>query len=306
MKSKGISENKETQIVTLKNIGFCNGVKNAVFLSLKNSKNSYSVGKVVHNKTVNQDLQKKGLRIIDDISKVPKNKKIIFRSHGELKKNYEIANEMNLKVIDTVCPFVLNIRKLIISYTKKGYIPLIAGDKHHPEVKGLLSFSSKKGYTFSNVKEYKNTLKKIKLDSKNIETGKKIKIILISQTTFNNNILDEISKIRIPNSFEILIKNTICPETIRRQKDVFELAKKLPVIIIIGDKDSSNSKKLFSIANKINKNTFFIENLLDLKDRNFVETLKKYNKIGIAAGASVPEGIIKNIKEEIINVKHER
>lgn len=274
------------KITVGKHSGFCFGVKRAYDLACVNSKNCdsiYILGKLVHNDDVCRDLKRRGVREIKSVDDI-KEGTIIFTAHGIGPNLYEKASERGLKIIDTTCPKVIKAQRLAKNYAEKGYRVIIFGDKKHKEVKGIREWSGSKAKIIGSLKE----AKKLKLD-KNKE------YCLISQTTQNveefKRIKDYLSK-ALANFIHF---NTICDSTNNRQEEVRKLAKNNDVVIVIGGRDSANSRMLFEITKSLNKKVYFIENASQLK-KSWINDI---SKVAIAAGASTPEWVIKGVVFEI-------
>jgi 4-hydroxy-3-methylbut-2-enyl diphosphate reductase len=275
-----------------KHSGFCFGVKRAYDLTCVNSKDCSDVfilGKLVHNDDVCKDLRGRGIREIKSLGDIREGT-VIFTAHGVGPSLYKKAISKNLKIIDTTCPKVMKAQRLAKNYAEKKCEILIFGDKDHKEVKSVKEWSGNKAKIIGSLDE----LKKIKLD-------KNKKYCLISQTTQN---AEEFKKIIA--YLEKYLKNfsffdTICPSTYDRQKETRRLAKNNEAVIVIGGRDSANSKMLHKIAKSINKKSYFIENASQLK-KNWLSNIKK---VAIAAGASTPEWVIKEVTKKI-NFVHRR
>ena len=272
--------------------GFCGGV-NLCVTTLENKLNDYGalycIGDVVHNKDVVNHFRELGLVVVDDISEIPDNEISVIRAHGAEKSLYEEALKRNIKLIDLTCPKVLKIRELIENdIDKDDTFIILFGEKTHPETKSTYSFCGK----YSAIVSDENDIDQV------VDICSKFKnIIIISQTTFNEKKFLEycdILKEKLANC-NIDIKNTICNATHSRQLEVEEMAKNNDCMIIIGGLKSSNSNKLNDISKKYCKNTYFIENIKDLD----IESIKKFNNIGIMAGASTPKYIIDEVYDAI-------
>jgi len=269
-----------------KHSGFCFGVRRAYDLTCVNSKDCddvYILGKLVHNNDVCRDLYKRGIKEIKALSDI-KNGTVIFTTHGVGPGFYEKASARGLKIIDTTCPKVMKAQRLAKSFAGKKYQVLIFGDKNHKEVKSIFEWSGKKAKIIGGLEE----IKKIKLE-------KTKKYCLISQTTQNVEEFKKIIAYLKKNSKNFVFLNTICPSTDDRQKEVRRLAKNNDAVIVIGGKDSANSRMLYEIAKSINKKTYFIENSKQLK-KSWFGGIKR---IAISAGASTPEWIIEDVINKI-------
>lgn len=281
------------EIVVGKTAGFCYGVKRAIEGAeeeLKKNINIYCLGEIVHNKQVIENLKQKGMIQIENIE--DSNGKTIIRAHGIAKEVYEKANIKNIEVKDLTCPKVLKIHEIANKFQKKGFFIFLFGSKTHPENIGTISYCGNNYYIINNLEEIEKGIEKLK--EKNIN-----KLAIISQTTFSlekfNKGIDIIRELLKETNIEIEIKNTICNATETRQKETDEISKNVDLMIIIGGKNSSNTQKLFEIAQKNCKHSICIET----KDELDEDKIKEYNKIGIMAGASTPNESIIDVIEKI-------
>lgn len=276
------------EILLGKTSGFCFGVQNAIGGAekiLNNSKNPvYCLGEIIHNEEVINDLKSKGLLFIDNINQA--DKEVIIRAHGVPKDIYTIANQKNIKLIDYTCPFVLKIHDEVIKYSNKNYFIFLLGIKKHPETIGTISFCGDNSYIIENSSDIDSAIEKLN------KSGLK-DVLVISQTTFSVSLFNDIINILKAklSSKNLEIKNTICNTTANRQKETEEISKKADLMIIIGGKNSSNTKKLYEIAQKNCKNVMLIQTQNDLKNTD----IHSFNKIGIMAGASTPKKIIEDV-----------
>jgi len=282
------------QIIIGKTAGFCFGVKNAVSKTveeLDKTGSIYCLGELVHNNQVTEELTAKGVKFIENIDEAKD--KVIIRSHGVQKQIYEKANKLNLQLVDLTCPKVLQIHKIAEEYVKQGYFIFIIGKEKHPEMIGTVSFCGDNYYVVESEGKVSQAIERFK--ETNIE-----KALIISQTTFSlekfNNIVEKIKSDIEPNRLEI--KNTICTATKQRQEETAEIAKNVDCMIIVGGKHSSNSNKLYELSKIYCKNVLFVETEAELD----VSAIKKYEKIGIMAGASTPQISIQKIVEKLEKV----
>ncbi|MBR0428309.1 MAG: 4-hydroxy-3-methylbut-2-enyl diphosphate reductase [Clostridia bacterium] len=275
------------EIIIGENAGFCYGVKRAVDNAIKEAKTgvTYCLGEIVHNQNVIDNLEKERIIFINDIEEAKG--KTIIRAHGVPKEVYEKARKINIPLIDLTCPSVLKIQKIVEEYSKKEFFIIIVGNNNHPEIIGIKSRAGNKYIVIANKEELNGNFEKFQYEKN---------ILLISQTTHSSKKFDEIAKelkSRLNDNTNLEIKKTICPSTEIRQKETEKIAKKVEIMIIIGDKKSSNTNKLYDISCKYCNKVLFIanENELDIKE------IESVNIIGIMAGASTP-------KEDIIKVKN--
>ncbi len=283
------------EILLGKTAGFCGGVINSVSKSnqlLKQYKNLYCLGEIVHNKRVVSELEKKGMKFIDSLNEVEDGSKVVIRAHGIAKEVYEEANRRNIELFDLTCPKVLLIHKEAEDLVKDGYYVTVVGKKDHPEIIGTISYCNEDSLIIENQHDVDKVIEYI-------ETKGYSKVALLCQTTYSMSKFDIIEKeLRDKLSdIEFKVLNTICNATELRQKETEELSKKVDVMIIIGGKNSSNTKKLDEIASCYTK-TYLIENVDELNDFVF-----DYDKVGVMAGASTPKESIDEVLDYLNNKK---
>ena len=272
------------EIKLAKNAGFCGGVKRAVKLAFENANTDvYALGELVHNKFVVKGLEDKGVTHINSHENI-ENSKVIIRSHGVHKSILEDLEQSSNKIINCVCPKVTQIYKIVQENYEKGYNVVIYGDKNHPEVIGINSYCNDSATIIFNEE-----------DVKFIPSGK---ILIVSQTTNNENKYKKIINIiKNISKDEILVYNTICGATRTRQESAIELAKEVDAMIVIGGKNSSNTKKLAEVSRLHCENVYLIESVKDLE----YNKIKKFSKIGITAGASTPDWVIEEAVSSMEN-----
>ncbi len=272
-----------TQIIRAANSGFCFGVRQAIEKTENQIKENagkkriFTCGPLIHNDLVTNSLKKRGVSILEDLSQATKEDVLIVRSHGEGRSFWDTVEERDLNVIDATCPFVSKIHSLVESASANGFNVVIIGDRNHPEVIGINGWCSSPAYIINSEEEAKS----LKADN----------LFVVCQTTIKKNLLDKIISIFEEQNKKYIVKNTICNATAERQDNCRKLAEECDAMIIIGGKNSSNTQKLYEISKKICSNTYFVEKNEDLP----LHHLLKCNKIGIAAGASTPECVIKEV-----------
>ncbi len=283
------------EIIVGKTAGFCYGVKRAVEGSIEQVKNAengivYCLGEIVHNKQVICNLERNGIKFIEDANEINNiNSKVIIRAHGIEKNIYDILKNKKVEMMDYTCPNVLKIHKMAEEYERQGFYIFLLGTENHPEIIGTKSYCGK---NFSLIKDEND----VDIAIQDFVNSKIKKLLVISQTTYNMKKFENIKKLieeNVNNDIELIIKNTICLATEQRQKETKELSSKVDMMLIIGGKNSSNTKKLFEIASENCKNTICIETKDELEKVKFDKILK----IGIMAGASTPQKSI----DEVIN-----
>ncbi|WP_446899635.1 bifunctional 4-hydroxy-3-methylbut-2-enyl diphosphate reductase/30S ribosomal protein S1 [Clostridium sp. LBM24168] len=271
------------KIMLADNAGFCFGVKRAVDEALNakfkyKGRKIYTLGPLIHNSDVVNNLKKKGICPIglEDIGTLENNSIIIIRSHGVSKSVFDILKRRNMVIINSTCPYVLSIQKKVQKYNELGYSILIIGDKNHPEVKGINGWC-----------ENTAIISKDGSDLDNLPA----KLCIVSQTTEKQINFQKVLNVVVKNCKEFIAFNTICSATESRQKAADIIAKKVDAMIVLGSKNSSNTTKLYEICKVHCNNTIHVENSGEIPD-NIIHS-NKIKTIGVTAGASTPDWIIK-------------
>ncbi|HYE10717.1 MAG TPA: 4-hydroxy-3-methylbut-2-enyl diphosphate reductase, partial [Patescibacteria group bacterium] len=272
------------KILLDKNAGFCFGVKNAVdkvFSLAQNNKdrNLYTYGPLIHNNQVIEKLNQSKVQALNEIDEsIDKNSLIAIRSHGVAEDKYNKLRALGLDYVDCTCPYVLKIHKIVNEHYKNGYQIFIVGDRNHPEVEGINGWCE-------------NTAVVLENDSIVANLPNYDKICIVAQTTITQELWSTVLK-AVQNKYnDVKVFETICSATENRQKSAAELARSVDCMIIIGSKESSNTQKLFQICKGINTNTIHIETVEELS----LEYINNFKSVGITAGASTPEWIIKEV-----------
>ena len=279
------------EIKIAKNSGYCFGVKRALKITeqiLKENKDNkkikvFTLGSIIHNSGVSDELAKKGLIPVDDFKKIEPGSIFIIRSHGMSPSLIKEIKEKDVKIIDTTCPFVKKAQARAGELSRNGYFVIIIGNKTHPEVMGIKDYILNENYT---VIENKADIERL---------PEKDKIGIVVQTTQILDRLIQISGKSLKKTKELIIYNTICDTTRNRQNFTGEMAKEVDVMIIVGGKNSANTRNLTSISKKINKKTYHIESYREIRP----EWFKKVKKVGISGGASTPAEDIIDVKKAI-------
>jgi len=277
--------------------GFCPGIKNAVegtMRLLESKDNVYCVGELAHNRQVVKSLRNSGLNIVDSIEEVPKGACVIFRAHGMPKKDYTIATRRNLQLYDYTCNKVKALHDKVEFKAMDGNYIFLLGDKNHVEVLGTKGFTREDNISVISDKEDLNDAFAA------FDKSMKDELFVLAQTTFSLKKFEQLSEIikrevqnRYDTRVQLEILNTICLATEQRQKEAEEMSKKVDYMVIIGGKNSANTKKLYEIAKEKCKNAIHIETKKDLKDVDF----SNIKKVGVMAGASTPKESIDEVKE---------
>ena len=270
------------KIELAENYGFCFGVKRAIKIAEEN-KNSSTYGPLIHNSKEIARLEKDySVGLIEDHSSFNAGDKAVIRTHGIPKNELAELRENKVNIVDATCPYVTKPQQICQDMSEAGYDILIFGDEVHPEIKGVKSYAIHGARVVSSVDE----LEDMKF---------KDKIALVAQTTRKVEEYLEIANYLIPLFKEVRVFNTICNATFENQEAVRSISKKADVMIIIGGKNSSNTKQLSSISHDFCANSHHIEDENDIDFSWFKD--KKF--CGISAGASTPDWIIQNVINSI-------
>ena len=269
-----------------KTAGFCFGVKRAIEIALKTAKlhhNVYMLGDIVHNEEVVKKIGKAGIKRIMKLSK-GKNKSLLIRAHGTDNNTLKQARRLGYEIVDATCPMVKEIHNIARQMEKKSYRIIVIGDKEHDEVKGIVGQLKTKAIIIDNLKNL--PLEKIRQIKKSC---------VVVQSTQN---LEKVLKIvRVLKRYikEVKFFNTICRPTRMKQEEIGSMPKENDVMIIIGSKNSANTKRLFEISKALNKKSYWISSEGEIKPAWF----KDAESTGVTAGASTPKSTIQDVIKHI-------
>jgi len=276
------------KVIIAKDAGYCFGVRDAVNLAYDTAEKHedvYMLGDIVHNENVVNDLNKAGAKVVNSISEVPKNKKILFRAHGTLPDLWDKADKKGREVIDATCPLVHKIHKEVKELQDEGRKIVVIGDHGHDEVVAIAAQVDNAVVISS--KEEAQKLRKHR------------KIGVVSQSTQMIENVHEIINVLISRIYDIRFINTICFPTKRNHEQIKELAEDCDVIIIIGSFTSANSKRLTKMSKTINKRTYQVTCSKEIE----VCWFDGCAKVGISAGASTPDYLIEDVADKIKSIK---
>jgi 4-hydroxy-3-methylbut-2-enyl diphosphate reductase len=279
------------KITTAKSAGFCFGVQRAVevvYKEIENGGKVYTYGPIIHNEEVVDELKQMGVRVINSLEELKDAPKgtIILRSHGVTEAVYEEIASYGHDIKDATCPFVKKIHKVVREQSEQGRYVVIIGNPEHPEVEGIVGWIKKPadgGVNYAVIMEEE--------EAKQFSVPIGQKLCIVSQTTFNYKKFQDLVEIISEKGYDIFVLNTICNATQARQSEAYQLAKVSDAMIVIGGKASSNTRKLYDICKKECENTYYIQKLDDLD----LNKIKSFRNVGITAGASTPNNIIKEV-----------
>ncbi len=278
------------EIIVAPNAGFCFGVKRAVKLAEESSALNrdggrvYTLGPIIHNPQEVGRLKGMGVKPLEEET-LKEGDAIIVRSHGIPPDKERELREKGLKVIDATCPYVKAVHEAVCKLSEEGYFIVLIGEKDHPEVVGTLGYLREcggEGIVVESMDDVREALKHERVG-------------IVSQTTQSEKFFKEVVGEIALWAKEIKVINTICNATSVRQEDVYQLAPQVDVMIIIGGKNSGNTRRLYNISKSLNDNSYHIETADELREEWFEDV----KRVGITAGASTPDWIIEEVRSKI-------
>ncbi len=273
--------------------GFCFGVKRALKIinQLNEKRQDIQIyGQLIHNRTVLDQLKAKGIDTIDTLDQLAPQKKLVIRTHGIPKQEEEKLKKEGIDYVDATCPLVKKIHRIIGKLNKKKAQIVIIGDKNHPEIIAAKSYAHHAVVINSRAEAAKIK----RTDS----------LSVIAQTTLDTDHFEKIVSHLADKAGKLDVYNTICDATIARQQAIKKLAPEVDFVVVVGGKNSSNTRKLYQIALKRNKNTYYIEESSDLKRTDFINQIKDFQSAGVTAGASTPPEEIEKVKNILKNINN--
>ncbi|MCD4786153.1 MAG: 4-hydroxy-3-methylbut-2-enyl diphosphate reductase [Candidatus Eremiobacteraeota bacterium] len=276
-------------IIIADKAGFCFGVKRAIRMAYEelekaNGRPVYTLGSLVHNPQVIEKLEDDKIKSIEELDDYPVGH-LLIRTHGVSPSTRKRAEELGYKIVDATCPLVKKIHTIVFKLKEWGYKILVIGHSSHPEVEGIVGEVEKDCKVIDSVE-----------DAKSLENYTKLGVVV--QTTALWSKFREIAGHLPEKAQECRIFNTICHATIERQDTALKLAKETGVMIIVGGKKSSNTRRLLEICRSVNPNSHQVEYTEELQP----EWFHNVEEVGVTAGASTPDHIIRKIVENIKNI----
>lgn len=272
------------EVTVAKTAGFCPGVKRAIDMVYNQIGQGtvYTYGPIIHNEAVTGDLESKGVKVLADFDALKKvtSGKIVIRSHGVAKYVYDQIAAQGLELVDATCPFVKKIHKIVWEESGKGVQVYIVGNRSHPEVRGIMGWCQNTPFVIETVE-----------DAEKISANMGENICVVAQTTFNVTKFKHVLEIFEEKGYNLNVYNTICSATQERQAETRALASEVDAMIVIGSMNSSNTQKLYDISKTECENTYYIQTLVDLD----LTAFESVSRVGITAGASTPNNIIKEV-----------
>jgi 4-hydroxy-3-methylbut-2-enyl diphosphate reductase len=273
------------KIILAKSAGYCFGVRDAVNAAYDVSKEHgevYMLGDIVHNENVVEDLEKKGVKVVENLEEIPEDKPVLFRAHGTSKDVWKKAEDKKMNIIDATCPLVHDIHREVKELHAEGRKIIIIGDHGHDEVIGIAS-QIEGAIIIASIEEAQK-LRKTK------------KAGIVSQSTQAIENVQDIINILMTKVVDLRFINTICFPTKRNHQQIKELSVITDMMLIIGSFTSANSKRLTELSLERNKNTYQVTNAAEIDSSWFKNNI---NSVGISAGASTPDWIIESVIKKV-------
>ena len=282
------------RILIAASAGFCFGVKRAISIANETAGKAaasgasgpdaipiHSLGPLIHNPQAVEELEKKGVHVVESVDHIPCGK-VIVRSHGITRRDAEELAGKNVQIIDATCPFVKKAQEYARSLSREGYAVTVVGDANHPEVKSIISYIETGVPVITSLSDLKEA------------TGIR-KVGVVAQTTQSFENLMEFVSVALKRIPEVRVYNTICNATVLRQKESMAVARNADVMIVLGGYNSANTRRLAEICRELNPKVLHIETASELSP----DTLSGVSCLGVTAGASTPEWIIEELVERI-------
>lgn len=273
------------EVVLARSAGFCFGVKRAIETAESTARQgeAYTYGPLIHNRQVVERLEQNGLKAIDDLQ--VGQGKVIIRSHGVPPEIYARGKELGVELVDATCPFVQKAQRLAMQFQQDGYQVIVVGDRRHPEVQGIIGWTGNQGIAVEDPQEAE------KLPAFG-------KIAVLAQTTQPEKNFQAVVEVLQRKNPDVIVRNTICSATGERQEAALELAKQVEVMVVVGGRDSANTRKLAKLCLETGTPTYQVEKAEDLQTVWFSGA----KKAGLTAGASTPEWIIEEVYKKMTEI----
>jgi 4-hydroxy-3-methylbut-2-enyl diphosphate reductase len=287
------------RILIASSAGFCFGVKRAISIADETAGKAaggdagpetlpiHSLGPLIHNPQAVEELEKKGVHVVESVDDIPCGK-VIVRSHGISRGDAEALAGKKVQIIDATCPFVKKAQEYARSLSREGYAVTVVGDANHPEVKSIISYIQPGVPIITSLSDIR-------------EAAGIRKMGIVAQTTQSFENLMEFVSVALKKIPEVRVYNTICHATVLRQKESTAVARKADVMIVLGGYNSANTRRLAEICREFNPRVHHIETASELSP----ESLSGVSCVGVTAGASTPEWIIEELVDTIRKIWRE-
>lgn len=282
----------ELRVIGVEEAGFCFGVKRALQLAHKATESHHEVaclGPLIHNRQVVQELERRGMRVVEGVSEVAPGSAALIRAHGAEPRVYEEARERGVKLIDATCPFVRRAQQAAARFAEDGYQVLVLGEREHPEARAIVAHAGGRATIVEKADE---------LDDLEVED----RVAVVCQTTQRLAALQELVTALLERATELRVANTICRATSQRQRASVEIAREVDLMIVIGGYHSANTNRLAEICRGTGTPTEHIETADELRS----EWLEGVEVVGITAGASTPPAAVEAVRDRLQEMAAER
>ena len=272
-----------------KRTGFCYGVREAIDKAKEASaagKATHTLGQVVHNEGVVNDLQRLGIQTVDTLDDVDHGAAVVIRAHGVRPEVMERAQAKGLEVIDGTCTWVIQEQKELVRLVEEGYTIVLLGTPRHPEVVGLLGFAPD-AIVVDEEEEWDAAIPRRK------------RMALISQSTQPPWKFEKLAALMVSRAHELKIVNTVCPVTIRRQEDTMETAREVDMMVVVGGRSSANTKELTRLCEIAGTHAVQIESVRDLTDASIFGDARI---VGVTGGTSTPIEDLRDVTQRILEL----
>lgn len=274
------------EVIIAKSAGFCYGVRRAletvVEAARSEGKRMYTLGPLIHNPQVVERLAQDGVQVVSDIEDVPGGSIVVMPSHGVAQQVIDRAQELGLEIVDVTCPFVAKVQNLAADLHAEGYQVVILGDAGHTEVRGILSRAGDNAVVVSDADELRTH-----------EPDRKVAVV--AQTTQALTAYIELVREVAARVYEVRAFNTICHATSERQTAAVEMAQDVDVVIVVGGRNSANTRRLAELCSAAGVPTHHVETAEEI-DAAWFEGAQR---VGLTAGASTPDWIIEEVARRL-------
>lgn len=274
------------EVIVAKEAGFCFGVRRAVNIAerlLQQRAKAFSLGPLIHNPQMVALLRGRGLEPVEDPRDLTEGP-VIIRSHGAPREVIEGLKARGLEVVDATCPYVRRAQRRAASLSRRGYFVVVVGEKGHPEVKGILSYMEGEGVAVQEAEELKGF-------------GWRRRLGVVAQTTQERQKVGEVVGALFPLCEELLVYNTLCEVTSRRQEEALRIARKVDCMLVVGGRMSANTRRLADLCRRVQPQTRHIETASELR----AEWFEGVKRVGITAGASTPPWIVGEVRDALVS-----
>ncbi|NLO07641.1 MAG: 4-hydroxy-3-methylbut-2-enyl diphosphate reductase [candidate division WS1 bacterium] len=282
----------ELRILGVDEAGFCFGVRRALQLAKEATEKHPEVaclGPLIHNRQVVEDLERRGMRVVEDISEVRSHSAALVRAHGAGPTVYQAARDAQVELIDATCPFVRRVQQAAAQFAEEDYQVLVLGERDHPEAQAIVAHAGGRATIIESAAELE-------------QIGITKRVAVVCQTTQRIDTLQELVSTLLPCVSELRVANTICDATSKRQKASVALAQQVDLMIVIGGYHSANTNRLAQICRATGTRTEHIETAAELRG----EWLDEVEVVGITAGASTPPQAVEDVRTRLLELAGER